>query len=38
LTSSAQGDVSFSKAPGELLGTEGGALPLIEEVMDFATR
>ena len=31
------GDVSFSKAPGELLGTEGGALPVIEEVMDFAT-
>ena len=31
------GDVSFSKAPGELLGAEGGALPLIEEVMDFAT-
>jgi alkylation response protein AidB-like acyl-CoA dehydrogenase len=31
------GDVSFSKAPGELLGTEGGALPVIEEVVDFAT-
>ena len=31
------GDVSFSKAQGELLGAEGGALPLIEEVMDFAT-
>ena len=31
------GDVSFSKSPGELLGTEGGALPVIEEVMDFAT-
>ena len=31
------GDVSFSKAPGELLGAEGGALPVIEEVMDFAT-
>jgi alkylation response protein AidB-like acyl-CoA dehydrogenase len=31
------GDVTFSKAPGELLGAEGGALPLIEEVMDFAT-
>ncbi len=30
------GDVSFSKAPGELLGTEGGALPVIEEVVDFA--
>jgi alkylation response protein AidB-like acyl-CoA dehydrogenase len=31
------GDVSFSKAPGELLGAEGGALPVIEEVVDFAT-
>ncbi len=31
------GDVSFSKAPGELVGAEGGALPVIEEVMDFAT-
>jgi len=31
------GDVSLSKAPGELLGTEGGALPVIEEVVDFAT-
>lgn len=31
------GDVSLSKAPGELLGAEGGALPVIEEVMDFAT-
>jgi len=31
------GDVSFSKAPGELLGSEGGALPVIEEVVDFAT-
>jgi alkylation response protein AidB-like acyl-CoA dehydrogenase len=31
------GDVSFSKAPGELIGAEGGALPVIEEVMDFAT-
>jgi alkylation response protein AidB-like acyl-CoA dehydrogenase len=31
------GDVALSKAPGELLGTEGGALPVIEEVMDFAT-
>ena len=30
-------DVVFSRAPGELLGTEGGALPLIEEVVDFAT-
>jgi alkylation response protein AidB-like acyl-CoA dehydrogenase len=31
------GDVSFSKAPGELLGSEGAALPVIEEVVDFAT-
>jgi alkylation response protein AidB-like acyl-CoA dehydrogenase len=31
------GDVSFSKAPGELIGREGGALPVIEEVVDFAT-
>jgi len=31
------GDVSFSEAPGELLGAEGGALPVIEEVVDFAT-
>jgi alkylation response protein AidB-like acyl-CoA dehydrogenase len=31
------GDVSFSKAQGELIGAEGGALPVIEEVMDFAT-
>jgi len=31
------GDVSFSKANGELLGPEGGALPVIEEVVDFAT-
>ena len=31
------GDVSFSKTPGELLGAEGGALPVIEEVVDFAT-
>jgi len=31
------GDVSFSKAKGELLGAEGGALPVIEEVVDFAT-
>jgi len=31
------GDVSFSKAQGELVGAEGGALPVIEEVMDFAT-
>ena len=31
------GDVSLAKAQGELLGAEGGALPVIEEVMDFAT-
>jgi len=31
------GDVSLSKAKGELLGAEGGALPMIEEVVDFAT-
>ena len=31
------GDVTLSGTPGELLGTEGGALPVIEEVMDFAT-
>ena len=31
------GDVSFAKAQGELLGAEGAALPVIEEVMDFAT-
>ena len=31
------GDVVLSKTPGELLGAEGGALPVIEEVMDFAT-
>ncbi len=31
------GDVSFSKAPGEMLGKEGGALPVIEEVVDYAT-
>jgi alkylation response protein AidB-like acyl-CoA dehydrogenase len=31
------GDVVFSKAPGELLGAEGGALPVIEEVVDYAT-
>jgi alkylation response protein AidB-like acyl-CoA dehydrogenase len=29
--------VSLSKAPGELLGAEGRALPVIEEVVDFAT-
>ena len=31
------GDVAFSKVPGELIGPEGGALPVIEEVVDFAT-
>lgn len=31
------GDAVLSKAPGELLGVEGGALPVIEEVVDFAT-
>ena len=31
------GDVVLSKSPGELLGAEGGALPVVEEVMDFAT-
>jgi alkylation response protein AidB-like acyl-CoA dehydrogenase len=31
------GDVSLSRTPGELLGAEGGALPVIEEVMDYAT-
>ena len=31
------GDVKLSKAPGELLGAEGGALPVIEEVLDYAT-
>jgi alkylation response protein AidB-like acyl-CoA dehydrogenase len=31
------GDISFSKAQGELLGAEGGALPVIEEVVDYAT-
>ena len=31
------GDVILSKAPGELLGAEGGALPVIEEVVDYAT-
>jgi alkylation response protein AidB-like acyl-CoA dehydrogenase len=30
------GDVSFSNTPAELLGTEGKALPVIEEVIDFA--
>jgi alkylation response protein AidB-like acyl-CoA dehydrogenase len=31
------GDVVLSGAKGELLGVEGGALPVIEEVVDFAT-
>jgi len=31
------GDVVLSNAKGELLGAEGGALPVIEEVVDFAT-
>ena len=31
------GDVTLSGTPGELLGVEGDALPVIEEVMDFAT-
>ena len=31
------GDVRLSKAPGELIGAEGGALPVVEEVMDYAT-
>jgi alkylation response protein AidB-like acyl-CoA dehydrogenase len=31
------GDVILSKAKGELLGAEGGALPAIEAVVDFAT-
>jgi alkylation response protein AidB-like acyl-CoA dehydrogenase len=31
------GDVTFSKAQAELLGAEGGALPIIEEVVDYAT-
>ncbi|HEY6967472.1 MAG TPA: acyl-CoA dehydrogenase family protein [Burkholderiales bacterium] len=31
------GDVSLSKAKGELLGAEGGALPVIEAVVDYAT-
>jgi alkylation response protein AidB-like acyl-CoA dehydrogenase len=31
------GDVVLSKTPGELLGAEGGALPVIEEVVDYAT-
>jgi alkylation response protein AidB-like acyl-CoA dehydrogenase len=31
------GDVVLSKAQGELLGAEGGALPVIEEVVDYAT-
>jgi alkylation response protein AidB-like acyl-CoA dehydrogenase len=31
------GDVVLSKAPGELLGAEGGALAVIEETVDYAT-
>jgi alkylation response protein AidB-like acyl-CoA dehydrogenase len=31
------GDAILSGAKGELLGADGGALPVIEEVMDFAT-
>ncbi|MBC7804146.1 MAG: acyl-CoA dehydrogenase family protein [Candidatus Parcubacteria bacterium] len=31
------GNIVLSKASGELLGAEGGALPVIEEVMDYAT-
>ena len=31
------GDVVLSNAKGELIGAEGGALPVIEEVIDFAT-
>jgi alkylation response protein AidB-like acyl-CoA dehydrogenase len=31
------GDVSFSRAKGELLGAEGGGLAVVEEVVDFAT-
>ena len=31
------GDVSLLQGAGELLGAEGGALPVIEEVVDFAT-
>ncbi len=31
------GDVVLANAAGELLGAEGGALPVIEEVVDFAT-
>jgi alkylation response protein AidB-like acyl-CoA dehydrogenase len=31
------GDVILKGAKGELLGAEGGALPVIEEVVDFAT-
>jgi alkylation response protein AidB-like acyl-CoA dehydrogenase len=31
------GDMKLSATPGELLGAEGGALRVIEEVMDFAT-
>jgi alkylation response protein AidB-like acyl-CoA dehydrogenase len=31
------GDVTLAKAPGELLGAEGGGLAVIEEVTDYAT-
>jgi alkylation response protein AidB-like acyl-CoA dehydrogenase len=31
------GDVVLSKVQGELIGAEGGALPVIEEVVDYAT-
>ena len=31
------GDLVLSGTPGELIGTEGGALPVIEEIVDFAT-
>jgi len=31
------GDLALQKAPGELLGAEGGALPVVEAVVDFAT-
>ena len=31
------GDVALSGTPGELVGAEGGALPVIEDVVDFAT-
>jgi alkylation response protein AidB-like acyl-CoA dehydrogenase len=37
LDSMRAGDVSLKGAKAELLGAEGGALPVIEEAMDFAT-